>query len=85
MKLVNFKADEADYIRWKQRALSEGMTFGEWARRNLNMGIVANNLVRVVIEKVPEPPKPARATRSLGCEHRLPKGTYCKPCGKIKR
>jgi hypothetical protein len=77
VKLVNFKAEPADYERWKKIAETLGLSFGEWVRRRLNQEetLVAPRLLEVA----------ARMKGNQGCDHRIPNGTYCKRCGVIKR
>lgn len=84
LKTISFKASEEDYVNWRKEAVDEGYTFGAWVRRRLNSGLT------------PPPPPPVAPTLAAiatapkiikphKCPHRLPPGTYCKTCERIKK
>lgn len=78
MKIHSFRAHEADIERWREEAKREGITLGVWIRNRLN-GPIAPRLATLpttLLTKVEHVGK---------CEHRIPLGSYCKSCGKIKR
>lgn len=79
MKIRSFRASDEDYERWSGEAKDEGVSLGQWIRRRLN-GPVAPKLASVA--RVPIATKLVQ--RKGKCEHRIPPGTYCKTCEKIK-
>lgn len=83
MRLVNFHAEEYDIDRWKVEAKASKMSMSEWIRRRLNgrsltEGPTAPKLVKVAKVGVAK-------TVPVVCEHRLPKGAYCKSCQVLRK
>jgi hypothetical protein len=88
-RMISFRAPRDDYDRWVANAVDAGLTFTEWAIRRLNGPVPAMpNLAKViaapVVKKVVGVP-PELVKASTKCEHRIPPGTYCKSCERIKR
>lgn len=101
-KLVNFKAQPEEHEAWKEAAHQARMSFGKWARLQLNRGLDSSTVEPRLVEPtdagstpVPAPVKEkttalaqelverAVASKNNKCERRLPKGTFCKSCGRI--
>lgn len=85
------KVSEEEHERWKTFAQASGMSFNAWARDKLNsihvpLPIEAGIRKEVVPVSPLQPPMKLRAegrARKGECLNRLPKGSYCKQCGKM--
>lgn len=95
LRAFMFKAKPDHLERWKAHARSRGKTLSGLIRYLLDadMGIVQiSDLVYVPGEPADLPPpmqiakelsQAVRATVQGKCENRVPKGSFCKRCGKI--
>lgn len=95
LKAFMFKGKPEDLERWKIHAHSRGKTLSGLIRYLLDadMGIVKiTDLVYVTPEPARLPPPMQIATELAEavkitikgkCENRVPKGSFCKRCGKI--
>jgi hypothetical protein len=94
LKLLNFKAEVEDIARWKEQAYASRKSLSRWIRDRLNEVHVplpieagidyvpvetkksVESTAAVLIERV-------RQAKEGPCERRLPKGAWCKRCGRI--
>lgn len=96
LKLINFKASVKDVELWKEAAYLRRKTLSGFIRDVCNEACELATVSRVSLV-TPSPPvrKPAinvaqellaKTTANTGpCERRLPKGAFCKTCGRIHR
>lgn len=93
-KLLNFKASIEEIERWKENAHSERKTLSRWIRDRLNSTELAvGRVIEIQPSKVVNVKSVESAATALvervkkakegPCERRLPKGAWCKSCGKI--
>lgn len=72
------------------------MSFGRWAREQLDKGLAPGSIGTYSTMKPPPPELPPKNLESLArelverakvtgkkCDRRLPQGAFCKSCGKI--
>lgn len=84
MRVVSFKADEADYERWRETAKGQGVSFSSWLRRKLNEPN-ADTIREFVEAEVPKK-RPKGNTGPVGiCIHRNRTGTWCSRCNTVVR
>lgn len=94
-KLVNFKASPEQHAAWQDAAYQRRMSFGRWAREQLNNGLSVSVSSPALVQGAP-PPEVKDNLEGLArelvqrakvkgakCERRMPKGTFCKACGRI--
>lgn len=89
MRVVSFKAEEDDHVRWKKEAERLGISFGSFARNALDAYAgeqpapphVPRKLLRKVKETRPSPPTVVRSSKQ--CDERRPKGSWCATCDQI--
>lgn len=99
-KLVNFKASPAQHEAWQDAAYQRRMSFGRWAREQLDRGLSSSTAEPRLVEPEGAGATPVSAPKgnieSLArelvqrakvtgkkCDRRLPKGAFCKSCGRI--
>lgn len=88
MKTVTLKVPEEDAARWKEEAHELRLSLSELIRQRMNgappimftttppfVGTTATNLVAQTAS--------VTSLKSGPCENRLPKGSFCKQCGKL--
>lgn len=95
-KLVNFKASPEQHEAWQEAAYKRRMSFGRWAREQLDSGLELGTVSKAYIGVATPAPEAKPNLESLArellerasqpkskCDRRLPKGAFCKTCGRI--
>lgn len=90
MKTVTLKVPDEDALRWKEEAHELRLSLSELIRQRMNgappiMFTIPANATYVA--PVASEPAGTNATKvkfkSGSCANRLPKGSFCKQCGKL--
>lgn len=94
-RLINFRVPDKDYEVWKEEAYRQRKSFARWARETLDAAVQPGDAravelrtpvheVKTNVVAIAEQLR-TKAAQKAQCEKRLPKGAFCKSCGRIHK